>query len=757
MLRGDPMRINALGIRPLLPGFMALTLVLAWGATPRADYIDYSNALHYAGNATAADTVWNRLHQEDGLVCVAAGNDGLVVFDGTDPAHLLELSTCPTIAAAKDVVLHEGLAYVAAGEAGLLIIDVRDPYAPEQVGQFAIGVSGKSVEWVGDHIVVGGYPVGLFFIDVSSPDDPNLDHILTTPGEATDLEWEPATDRLYVADGHDDLLVVDSAASPPSILGHGGSANYSMSVAAYGDYAYVGSYNNEEFRVYDVGDPADPQVVDVVDTHHPCLGLEVCGQTLFAANYNSGLKIYSLYHPDEPSLRGRVPVVMRASDLAIWEDGEVVYLGGSFSSSVISMLEAVSIATHDPLRPEEEVPLSDAYTCHAAEGFAYVSTDFFDVSIVDLGTLGVVGALPGFPGVCSSLLREGDILHVGCSDGSGGYHCTAWVRDPSEAMILCTLPLPDYVRDIDVQGSLVAVANISYCTLIDAEDPENPEVLISFAYEYMEYAVIGVRLDGDRLYVSGYNLDMHPYLWIVDIQVPEHPVTINMLELPSDGLTARMDLESDVAYLAGYLYFHVIDVSNPEAPEVKGQLRLSDGGGSTPPRIYVEDSIAYVVTSEDGCYVIDCTDPWDPFFTGQLYFHEYTYDVALWEDDVYVSGFRDEGLLCRFDRHQADASSSANPLRHTSQKIRLTVAPNPISAQARLSYQLHRPAQIRLGVYDVTGRCVRVLRHGFQPAGRHSIVWDGHDGAGNPLATGSYWARLALGDGIWRSPIRLIR
>jgi flagellar hook assembly protein FlgD len=55
--------------------------------------------------------------------------------------------------------------------------------------------------------------------------------------------------------------------------------------------------------------------------------------------------------------------------------------------------------------------------------------------------------------------------------------------------------------------------------------------------------------------------------------------------------------------------------------------------------------------------------------------------------------------------------------------------------------------QVRLDLYDVSGRLVRRLLDGQIPAGDTVLSWDGKDGNGRPVASGIYWYRLATEDG----------
>jgi len=75
-------------------------------------------------------------------------------------------------------------------------------------------------------------------------------------------------------------------------------------------------------------------------------------------------------------------------------------------------------------------------------------------------------------------------------------------------------------------------------------------------------------------------------------------------------------------------------------------------------------------------------------------------------------------------------------------------APNPFSADTRLSYILPQAARVEIDVYDVAGHRVRALVREDEGAGLHNAVWNGFDDAGTPAPSGLYFCRLrAVGVG----------
>ena len=71
--------------------------------------------------------------------------------------------------------------------------------------------------------------------------------------------------------------------------------------------------------------------------------------------------------------------------------------------------------------------------------------------------------------------------------------------------------------------------------------------------------------------------------------------------------------------------------------------------------------------------------------------------------------------------------------------------PNPALSATTLRFSLSRDANVRLAVFDASGRRVRELISGVQPAGAHAIGWDFRDAQGGSIGAGIYFARLDVG------------
>jgi hypothetical protein len=83
--------------------------------------------------------------------------------------------------------------------------------------------------------------------------------------------------------------------------------------------------------------------------------------------------------------------------------------------------------------------------------------------------------------------------------------------------------------------------------------------------------------------------------------------------------------------------------------------------------------------------------------------------------------------------------------------------PNPFGTGTSISYGLPAATEVALAVFDATGRKVRTLVSGCQPAGRYVAVWDGTDNAGRRSAAGIYFVRMKASDVSFERKVVLAR
>ncbi len=71
--------------------------------------------------------------------------------------------------------------------------------------------------------------------------------------------------------------------------------------------------------------------------------------------------------------------------------------------------------------------------------------------------------------------------------------------------------------------------------------------------------------------------------------------------------------------------------------------------------------------------------------------------------------------------------------------------PNPFNPQTTIKFALPEAQDVRLEIFNIKGQRVRVLMSESMSAGVHSVIWNGTDGGGRTVASGTYFYRLQAG------------
>jgi hypothetical protein len=83
--------------------------------------------------------------------------------------------------------------------------------------------------------------------------------------------------------------------------------------------------------------------------------------------------------------------------------------------------------------------------------------------------------------------------------------------------------------------------------------------------------------------------------------------------------------------------------------------------------------------------------------------------------------------------------------------------PNPFTASTAIRMSLRQDGDVKLAVYDIAGRRVRMLLSGSQPAGARTVTWDGRDDSGVRMAPGAYVVRMEMANHRESRTVRLVR
>ena len=105
-----------------------------------------------------------------------------------------------------------------------------------------------------------------------------------------------------------------------------------------------------------------------------------------------------------------------------------------------------------------------------------------------------------------------------------------------------------------------------------------------------------------------------------------------------------------------------------------------------------------------------------------------------------------------------DDASAVPAVRAVSARL-LPNNPNPFNPTTIIAYEVGgtAAAEVNLVIYDVRGRRIVTLVDETVAPGRHQVVWNGMDQAGQPVASGTYFSQLQWRGQAFTRPLSLVK
>lgn len=83
--------------------------------------------------------------------------------------------------------------------------------------------------------------------------------------------------------------------------------------------------------------------------------------------------------------------------------------------------------------------------------------------------------------------------------------------------------------------------------------------------------------------------------------------------------------------------------------------------------------------------------------------------------------------------------------------------PNPFNPSTTIRYTLPARAHVRVGIYDVAGREIALLKDEVQDMGEQEVRWNGEGHRGQPMGAGTYFVRLESGQETRLAKMMLVK
>ena len=202
------------------------------------------------------------------------------------------------------------------------------------------------------------------------------------------------------------------------------------------------------------------------------------------------------------------------------------------------------------------------------------------------------------------------------------------------------------------------------------------------------------------------------------------------------GATERMRMggpEGKVGHAELELGDSVIMLAD-EHPEMDARGPKTVGGSPVSLHVYVEDADSVRIYLYEGVSLKDSTrtTAGGYAFTG-LRGGSYAVAADLWGgigDTITVTNLTADVALDTL----VLLSSATMP-----------AFPNPFSTSTTVQFDISANSMVEMSARKPSGLVVNTLVQRMLPAGVHRVVWDGTDGASNPVPSGTYWILFRVG------------
>ncbi len=748
------------------PRSYLLTVLLVYfcghAAAQPAPCLDYDTASPHYVRTIATDGSDEEMQIVGNLAYAAAGADGFLVWDVTDPERPALLSSLHTGTNLSSVWVSGNYAYVGEWWPGILVIDISDPLAPTVVGSVATPGHAADVSGAGDLLCVAdGY--GLATVDIAVPGDPRLLGYAGPVPTCTDVAVVGDVAYLATYLGIESYDVSDPAS--PTLLTRLEGLGQVLSIKVRDGLAYLPALADSwdincgvcpRFSIVDVSDPTDLALVGLTYFEETARDLVIEGRYAYLPSLSHGLVMIDIADPTEPVVigYGRFSGPRHGFTGIVIKDQTAIVSGGDAGLEIYDLRGPVLT---DVLR----IP-GTTLDFVVRDGVAYVGAGYNDPTNWELRTglqtvdvsnpadLRLLGSL-SFSEVTHFAAMAWPYVYM--RDGVSKSLFVVDVSDPAVPVEVNHLVLPAVARGVAVQGEFMVVGTDSTVVLVyDISQGWDPVLAASVA---TPYPARGINLAEDRIYVSSFQNG----LMVLDWSDPRQPSVAGILAIPDLTGTAAVHQALIYANRGFGKPLEVVDATDPAGMRVVGQL--DDGGfGGDLGLMAIRGDLGYLGSRDGGVLTVDLSDPRAPRVFGQLLIPDvYRIDptddglfVLSWSRDLYIGTLSAVPLAC------GSISAVRLPAPPVSALNLGQNRPNPFNPRTEIAFSVSGEQPVTLAVYDLQGRLVRTLLDGeVLPAREHTVIWDGTNRAGRPVGAGVYLYRLTAGPQVETRRMILIK
>lgn len=476
----------------------------------------------------------------------------------------------------------------------------------------------SAVAAYGQYALVGNH-TGMQVMDLTRPADP-VEVGSIGGGAVIGVEvmgqtaWLTFRRESWVVDLTDPRRPSFVSRLTPAVPGH-----FVAAVGVSGHSVYLAG---DGFDVYDLSEPASPELRTSLDLPGYAYAVRVAGTHAFVAS-TSGLLVLDLTEPMAPNLVGAA---------SGWNCRDVCVVGGrafvAAGSSGIAVFDA-SNPTEPQLLGRLDTP-GEAQDIRVVGNVAYVAAGS-GLQVIDVSN-------PAAPKLRSTLDTPGlarGLTHVGNSlliaDGIAGIQIVN-VETPDSPIRVGGFNLGTAYAVKLVEQTAYLANGASGLEILDITNPSMPRLI-------GKYDSNGTASDVEVIGSRAFLADGSAGLVVLDLTDPTMPTKIG--EVDTSGNAWHLRVVDNRAYVAdGTAGLQIIDVTNPAAPRLLG--RYATQGNAR--RVEVNGEFVYVADIRQGLLLVRATNPASPTLVQRWQFPSLMAGVWLDNNTLYAT---DGSLLVR--------------------------------------------------------------------------------------------------------------
>jgi hypothetical protein len=193
-----------------------------------------------------------------------------------------------------------------------------------------------------------------------------------------------------------------------------------------------------------------------------------------------------------------------------------------------------------------------------------------------------------------------------------------------------------YTDKLYVRDNYAYVCAYDGLKIIDVSTPSSPTLLLNFDINGIPG---GISFQGDFAYVSTWVVQYTqqvPGIHILDISNPTAPQLVGVYDNGYTGDSFGIKVRGNYAYLVSYDNLIVVEISNPGSPFEVGTCRCFSSVGDRH-EIYLKGDYAYIAAFDAGIKVIDVSDPTSPTLAASFEVPGDARDVHVKDDYIYAA------------------------------------------------------------------------------------------------------------------------